>query len=580
MAKPNFFCGIEALQALLAMELDGFEPEAELTVDLIEAPYLFIYTAAADAWTMKVYGRGEIYDHEQGSGIEKGNLRVDRKSGQGSGQCSDKVLSDNMGAFFHGCQQLSRYIQKEKLQPLYQGLDPEQAGILLEMVGGALKARKVAGMDRPEMVCTTLFGGMTKCRPYMEDFWDRSETEMMSLEEKIEKAEGGDKFAMAQLAQAYMDGDDEVDQDPEKAAYWFRKEAELQDSEGAFNLGLMYAKGFGVERDFVQAAEWMEKAVAWGDSDGAAPAKQYRAMAENLKKAQAGDAAAMAEVAGTYMAMGGSLVQAGEGDDYAESLKWAQKAVEAGCPAGYWPLALAYEHGRGVQQDDKKAVELYRKGAELGHAACQHSYGCRLMTGEGAVRDKERAFELFMLSAEQGYGLAMRDVGRCYQFAEGCMGNMKKAVEWYEKALEVIDDPDLARKAAFFRQIGENDPNWGEEYPPAEEYDPEEEQRRRAEEWKDKYDRYVEKSPRIVINGSKFVFTGILVDDWDAVLEKLSAMGGVERGAVSGKTDYLVVDPRGFGESKVKAALEQQAKGKNVKIVLVDDFLKALGWDS
>ena len=70
MAKPNFFCGIEALQALLAMELDGFEPEAELTVDLIEAPYLFIYTAAADAWTMKVYGRGEIYDHEQGSGIE------------------------------------------------------------------------------------------------------------------------------------------------------------------------------------------------------------------------------------------------------------------------------------------------------------------------------------------------------------------------------------------------------------------------------------------------------------------------------------------------------------------------------
>ena len=90
----------------------------------------------------------------------------------------------------------------------------------------------------------------------------------------------------------------------------------------------------------------------------------------------------------------------------------------------------------------------------------------------------------------------------------------------------------------------------------------------------------MEKDPRIVINGSKFVFTGILVDDWEAVLEKLSAMGGVERSAVSGKTDYLVVDPRGFGESKVKAALEQRAKGKPVRIVLVDDFLKALGWDA
>lgn len=449
MAKPNFFCGIEALQALLKMKLDGFEPETELTVDLIELPYLFVYTAAEDAWTMKVYSRGELYDHKQGSGIEKGTLRMDRKTGQGSGQCSDKVLADNMGAFFHGCQQLSRYIQKEKLQPLYKGLDPEQAGILLEAAGGALKARKVAGMDRPEMVCTTLFGGMTKCRPYMEDFLDRSETDMMSLEEKIEKAEGGDKFAMAQLAQAYLDGDGEVEQDPKQAAYWFRKEAELQDAEGAFNLGLLYAKGFGVERDFVQAAEWMEKAVAWGDGDGAAPAKQYRTMAENLKKAQAGDAAAMAEVAGTYMAMGGSLAQAGAGDDYAESLKWAQKAVDAGCPAGYWPLALAYEHGRGVQQDKRKAVELYRKGAELGHAACQHSYGCCLMTGQGAKKDVKQALALFERSAAQGYGLAYQALGHMYETGEGVEPDFDKEMEYYEKACAALPD-----NAEFLRHVG------------------------------------------------------------------------------------------------------------------------------
>ena len=43
MAKPNFFCGIEALQTLLQMDLNGFDPETALTVDLIEAPYLFIY---------------------------------------------------------------------------------------------------------------------------------------------------------------------------------------------------------------------------------------------------------------------------------------------------------------------------------------------------------------------------------------------------------------------------------------------------------------------------------------------------------------------------------------------------------
>ena len=143
MSKPNFFCGIEALQALLQMDLNGFEPETALTVDLIEAPYLFIYTPEADAWELKVLSRGELYDHVSGSGIEKADLRVDRATKNGSGQTSDKMLSENMGAFFTACQQLSRYIRKEGLEPMYSGLDPEQAGIMLETGGSGLTARVV-----------------------------------------------------------------------------------------------------------------------------------------------------------------------------------------------------------------------------------------------------------------------------------------------------------------------------------------------------------------------------------------------------------------------------------------------------
>lgn len=470
MERPNFFCGIETLNLLLKQELPDIEPELELSVDLIELPYLFLYTVEADAWNLKVLSRGELYDHKSGSGVEKGQLKVDRASSQGTGTCSDKLLSEHMGAFFQACQQLSRYIQKEGLQPLCEGLDPEEAGVLLEAEGDKIKARVVSGKERPELMCTTLFGGTVMCRPYMEDFMERSAMDLMSLEEKIEKAEGGDKFAMAQLAQAYLNGDDEVEQDPAQAAYWYRKEAELKDPEGAFNLGLLYAKGFGVERDFEQAAAWMEKAVSWGDKDGEAPGNQYRAMAEDLKKAQAGDAAAMAAVAGTFMALGGSLDQAGPGEDYKQSLYWARKAVDAGCAAGFWPLALAYEHGRGVEKDTAKATELFRKGAELGDANCQHSYGCRLMNGEGVPKDAKQAFELFRKSAEQGNGLAMRDLGRCYQFGNGCMGNMKTAVEWYEKALEIIDDPELAQKTALFKQLADSDPGWGEDYPGEEEH--------------------------------------------------------------------------------------------------------------
>lgn len=449
MARPNFFCGVKTLQALLNYEPKTERDDIDLTVDLIEAPYLFVYTSDEEAWNLKVFGRGELYDHTSGSGVERGNLRVDKAREEGSGSTSDQLLHDNMGAFFEACRKLARYIRDENLQPLYEGLDPEKAGILLETTDGEIRARKVEGKERPEMMCTTLFGGTVMCRPYMEDFMDRSETEMMSLEDKIEKGESGDKFAMAQLAQAYLNGDDEVEQDPEKAAYWYHKEAELEDSEGAFNLGLLYAKGFGVERDFTQAAEWMEKAVAWGDPDGAAPAALYRKLAENQEKADSGDAEAMAELAGGYMSLGGSLDQAGAGDDYRLSLEWAQRAVDAGCAAGYWPLALAYEHGRGLRRNRKKATELYRKGAELGNAPCQHSYGCRLINGEGVEKDAAKAREYFEKSAEQGYALAYKALGHMYETGDGVEPDFDKELEYYEKAC--LADPS---DAEFLRHVG------------------------------------------------------------------------------------------------------------------------------
>ena len=197
-------------------------------------------------------------------------------------------------------------------------------------------------------------------------------------------------------------------------------------------------------------------------------------MIEKLKKAVAaekivssGDAQAQADLAEVYMFLGNSLEQAGPQKDYELAFDFAQKSAAQDNGDGIWVLALCYEHGRGVAEDKNKALEHYIRGAELGHAPSQHSYACYLFRGEIVKKDNKKAFELFMKSAEQGYGLAMADVGRCYQFGNGTMGNMKKAVEWYEKALEVIDDPELARKTALFKAMGAEDENWGEDYPGA-----------------------------------------------------------------------------------------------------------------
>ncbi len=59
----------------------------------------------------------------------------------------------------------------------------------------------------------------------------------------------------------------------------------------------------------------------------------------------------------------------------------------------------------------------------------------------------------------------MRDLGMCYQFAKGTPGNMSKAVEWYEKALEVLDDPDLIQRVMAFKPLADIDPHFAEDYP-------------------------------------------------------------------------------------------------------------------
>ncbi len=209
----------------------------------------------------------------------------------------------------------------------------------------------------------------------------------------------------------------------------------------------------------------MDKAAEAGDEDAPGTRDRYRKLANAKKKAASGDAQAQADLANGLMELGGSLSQAGVGSDYAESIKWAKLAAAQNNADAMWVLALAYEHGRGVKRNIDTALAYYKRGAELGSAACQHSLGCYYMRGDHLKKDSRKAVELFKKSAEKGYGLAMRDLARSYQLGNGCMGNMKTALEWCEKAAAVLDDPELDRIVEACRFLAANDPHGGEDFP-------------------------------------------------------------------------------------------------------------------
>jgi TPR repeat protein len=50
--------------------------------------------------------------------------------------------------------------------------------------------------------------------------------------------------------------------------------------------------------------------------------------------------------------------------DYAEAVKWFQKAANQGNAIGQSSLGVMYQHGKGVPQDYAEAAKWYRKAAD------------------------------------------------------------------------------------------------------------------------------------------------------------------------------------------------------------------------
>lgn len=470
LQKTHFYVPCEYVDAI-APDYDGklsVFVGANFSFDLIEQPFHCVATSADGAVELKLYVRGEMGAFLQHPDLDIIFFKEPQESKKQFKIVSSTGRIGNAGQlsiiFLEIVKGISTFTEKNELISVLSNIDTESEGFLIKLDGDELLFKKVSGKQRPSMACKTLFGGVQMMRPYANEIIDSWICEKLSLEEKVELAKAGNEEMMEQLAMIYLNGDDEVESDPEKSVYWFTKLAELDNPEAQFNMGLFCAEGYGIERSLKNAVYWLEQAAENGCEDALALIEKLKKGIDAEEIVSTCDAQAQADLAEVYMVIGNSFSQTDSNADYAIAFEYAQKSAAQNNGDGLWTLALAYEHGRGVEQSIPTAIEYYRKGAEIGHAPSQHSLACYYLRGDTLEQDYKKAFDLLMKSAAQGYGLAMADVGRCYQFGYGVTGNMKTAVEWYEKALTVIDDPELERKTAIFKMLGENDEHWGEDY--------------------------------------------------------------------------------------------------------------------
>ena len=82
-----------------------------------------------------------------------------------------------------------------------------------------------------------------------------------STAELHKAAEVGDVRAMTVLGWRYSKNVKVEEQSDQKAAAWWSKAAEKDNSQAMYNLGLLHREGRGVRKDQAQALAWLRKAA-------------------------------------------------------------------------------------------------------------------------------------------------------------------------------------------------------------------------------------------------------------------------------------------------------------------------------
>lgn len=290
---------------------------------------------------------------------------------------------------------------------------------------------------------------------------------------------GADKFGSAacamELATLY-EGDEDYSDMP-MAVKYYRRTADLGNTDGLLNLGKMYAKNGNTER----AQECFQEMVDKGETDGyfwmamlydmgedgknclrtleAGDKKGSKMCAEGLgtiyeyglhdKKVDNKKAAAYYAKAGTPKAKyrEGLLYLNGEvgkksDKDIAQGLELIRQSAEAGYTEAIYALGYAYETGQYVDSvDHVKALSYYSRLAENNIPGGQFKMGLYYELGDGGLpADSVKAIEYYQKAADQGHGEAMCYLGDFYRIGRFLPLDRREAFNLYMKAHEVGEE--------------------------------------------------------------------------------------------------------------------------------------------
>jgi len=125
--------------------------------------------------------------------------------------------------------------------------------------------------------------------------------------------------------------------------------------------------------------------------------------------------------------------------EYKDRIKDLEKSEEF---ITAWRLAQEKEYS--------KAVKLYKKLAEDGHALAQNNLGTIYEGGLVTTRDTSKAKYWYRKAAEQDLAIAQVNLGGLYYYGEGVTKNYKEALYWFSKAAKQNDSMGQITLASLY----------------------------------------------------------------------------------------------------------------------------------
>ena len=225
-----------------------------------------------------------------------------------------------------------------------------------------------------------------------------------------------------------------TEQNYAEAFKWFRKSAVADNGYAGYSLGSLYHYGNGAEQDYEKAFEWYKKS-----------ADKHNAYAcyEAAKMLRGGIGTEHnSEQSDKYFR-----------EAYRGFLKMDNKTADDKL---LYRLGAMTMKGIGCTACPEKAVEYFRRSAEMNNKYALCEYGKMLTEGDVISQDVQRGIAILKRSAELGHSAASYAIGKIYLFGKGVERNTDLAREWLtisaesgnEYALHLLENMDKFYQSA------------------------------------------------------------------------------------------------------------------------------------